>query len=84
LSGRRPAWSSGEPRREATKVPKKGHSEEKILRALHQAEGGDKVADICREHGISEATFYVWKKKYGAGAERATRAAPVTRGEQQT
>jgi putative transposase len=51
-------------RREATKVPKKGHSEEKILRALHQAEGGQKVADICREHGISEATFYVWKKKY--------------------
>jgi len=51
-------------RREATKVPKKGHSEEKILRALHQAEGGEKVADICREHGISEATFYVWKKKY--------------------
>ena len=51
-------------RREATKVPKKGHSEEKILRALHQAEGGEKVADVCREHGISEATFYVWKKKY--------------------
>ena len=51
-------------RREATKVPKKGHSEEKILGALHQAEGDEKVADICREHGISEATFYVWKKKY--------------------
>ena len=51
-------------RRETTKVPKKGHSEEKILRALHQAEVGEKVADICREHGVSEATFYVWKKKY--------------------
>ena len=51
-------------RRKATKVPKKGHSEEKILRALHQAEGGQKVADICREHGISEATYYIWKKKY--------------------
>ena len=38
-------------------VPKKGHSEEKILRALHQAEGGQKIADVCREHGISEATF---------------------------
>jgi transposase-like protein len=34
------------------------------LRALHQAEGGAKVADICREHGVSEATYYVWKKKY--------------------
>jgi Transposase len=29
----------------------KGHTEEQILRALHQAEGGSKVADICREHG---------------------------------
>jgi len=42
-------------------VPTKGHSEEKILRALHQ--GGQKIADICREHGISETTVYVWKKK---------------------
>jgi putative transposase len=50
-------------RRETTKVPKRGHSEEKILRALHQAESGEKVAEICREHGISEVTFYVWKKK---------------------
>ena len=40
---------------------KKGHSEEQILRALRQAEGGIRVADICREHGISEATFYIWK-----------------------
>jgi putative transposase len=45
-------------------VAKKGHSEEQILRALRQAEGGTRVADICREHGISEATYYIWKKKY--------------------
>ena len=44
----------------------KGHTEEQILRALRQAEGGTRVADICREHGVSEATFYVWKKKYGS------------------
>ena len=31
---------------------------------MHQAESGERVADICREHGVSEATFYVWKKKY--------------------
>jgi putative transposase len=31
---------------------------------LRQAEGGAKVSDICREHGISEATFHIWKKKY--------------------
>ncbi|MGO9452561.1 MAG: transposase [Candidatus Binataceae bacterium] len=46
-------------------MPKKGHSEEQILRALRQAESGTKVGDICREHGISDATFYyIWKKKY--------------------
>jgi putative transposase len=49
---------------EDTQVAKKGHTEEQILRALRQAEGGTRVADICREHGISEATFYIWKKKY--------------------
>ena len=43
---------------------KKGHPEEQILRALRQAEGGATVADICREHGVSEATYYVWKKQY--------------------
>jgi putative transposase len=51
-------------------VSKKGHTEEQILRALRQAEGGMKVADICREHGVSEAAYYVWKKKYsGLGLE---------------
>ena len=45
-------------------MAKKGHSEEQILRALHQAESGTRVADICREHGISEPTYYIWKKKY--------------------
>jgi transposase-like protein len=45
-------------------MPKKGHSEEQILRALRQAEAGTRVSEICREHGISDATFYIWKKKY--------------------
>jgi putative transposase len=45
-------------------MPKKGHSEEQILRALRRAETGAKVADICREFRISDATFYIWKKKY--------------------
>jgi putative transposase len=49
---------------EDTKVAKKGHTEEQILRALRQAESGTRISDICREHGISEATYYVWKKKY--------------------
>jgi putative transposase len=49
---------------EDLKVAKKGHSEEQILRALRQAESGIRVADICREYEISEATYYIWKKKY--------------------
>jgi len=49
---------------EDTQAAKKGHTEEQILRALRQAEGGSRVADICREHEISEATFYIWRKKY--------------------
>ncbi len=43
---------------------KRGHSEEEILRALREAESGDTVVEICRKHGISQQTFYLWKKKY--------------------
>jgi putative transposase len=45
-------------------MPRRGHPEEQILRVLRQAEGGGKVAKICRQHGISEQTFNSWKKKY--------------------
>jgi putative transposase len=41
------------------------YSEEKLLYALKQAESGTPVGDVCRQMGISEAIFYVWKKKYG-------------------
>ena len=40
-------------------------SDEQIAYALRQAEAGTAVADVCRQVGSSEATFYVWKKKYG-------------------
>ena len=51
-------------------MPKKGHSEEQIIAALKQYESGDKVADICRKLGVSEATFYTWKKQYvGLGVQ---------------
>jgi putative transposase len=43
---------------------RRGHSEEQMLAALRQAEGGTTVAEICRDVGISEQTFYVWKRKY--------------------
>jgi putative transposase len=44
-------------------MPKKHHSEEQIISALKQYEGGEKTADICRKLGVSQATFYLWKKQ---------------------
>jgi len=45
---------------------KKGrYTEEQIIGILKQHEAGVKTADLCREHGISDATFYNWKSKYG-------------------
>ena len=41
------------------------YTEEQIIGILKQHEAGVKTADLCREHGISEATFYNWKSKYG-------------------
>ena len=40
-------------------------SESQIVGILKQADAGIKVKDLCREHGISEATYYNWKAKYG-------------------
>jgi len=40
-------------------------TEPQIIYALRQAEAGTKVAEVCRKMGISEATFYNWRKKYG-------------------
>jgi putative transposase len=45
-------------------MSKRGHSEDEILRVLREAESGDAVVEICRKHGISQQTFYLWKKKY--------------------
>ena len=41
-------------------------SEEQILFALKQGEAGQLVADVCRQMGISEATYYNWKKRYAS------------------
>jgi len=40
-------------------------SETQIVSILKQQDSGVKVAEICREHGISQATFYKWRSKYG-------------------
>ena len=39
--------------------------ESRILAILRQAEGGMPVAELCREHGMSSASFYKWRAKYG-------------------
>ena len=41
------------------------HTEETIIQVLNEARAGGVVSEICRRHGISEATFYKWKQKYG-------------------
>jgi putative transposase len=40
-------------------------TEEQIIGILREQEAGAKTADVCRKHGLSEATFYKWKAKYG-------------------
>ena len=40
-------------------------TEEQIIAVLREHEAGAKTADVCRKHGVSEATFYNWKAKYG-------------------
>ena len=46
-------------------MKKSRYTEERIIAILKQHEAGVKTADLCREHGISDATFYNWKAKYG-------------------
>ncbi len=40
-------------------------TETQIVKILKEVEGGRLVKDVCREHGISDATYYNWKSKYG-------------------
>ena len=43
----------------------KTHSTEEIIGILRQGDGGNTAQSVCREHNISEQTYYRWKKKYG-------------------
>lgn len=45
-------------------ISRKHLKEEQIIYALRQVDGGRRVADICRELGVTEQTYYRWKKRY--------------------
>ena len=45
-------------------MPGKRHSEEQIVYALRQVEGGKKVSEVCREMGVSQQAFYSWRRRY--------------------
>ena len=43
----------------------KQRSREEVIRILRQADGGQTILEVCREHNISDVTFHRWKRKYG-------------------
>ncbi len=49
-------------------MKKSRFGEEQVVRILEEVDSGKAVRDVCRAHGVSEATHYVWKRKY-AGME---------------
>ena len=46
-------------------MKKSRYSETQIVKILKEVESGKRVKDVCREYGISDATYYNWKAKYG-------------------
>ena len=46
-------------------MKKSKYSDSQIMAILNQAEAGSPVPELCREHGMSSATFYKWRTKYG-------------------
>jgi putative transposase len=46
-------------------MKKSRYSEEQIIAVLKEQQAGIPVAELCRKHGISDATFYTWRRKFG-------------------
>ena len=46
-------------------MPKGKYSDEQVIAILREQEAGRPTAEICRKHGVSNATFYKWKSKFG-------------------
>jgi len=62
-------------------MKKKRCPEEQIIRILQEAESGVKTADLCRKYGMSDATFYNWKAKYGGMSVSEARRLKTLEGE---
>ena len=55
-------------------MKKKRFSEEKMVSILREADTGDKtIVELCRVHGISDVTFYAWRRKFGPMSEPAVK-----------
>ena len=55
-------------------MKKKRFSEEKMVSILRQADAGDRtIAELCCTHGISDVTFYAWRRKFGQMSEAAVK-----------
>jgi putative transposase len=54
-------------------------TEEQIIGVLREQEAGLRTADLCRKHGISEATFYAWKGRWCTDAGDQSVIAPLAR-----
>lgn len=50
---------------EGKSMKRKRFTEEQIIAALKEAESGLPVEEVCRQHGVSKASFYAWRQKYG-------------------